>query len=181
MKTVSVGLLTLAVGFVWVFGAHGGAKNAETKVTLKRVHMCCGGCAKEVATILQKVAGVKEVTCDQKANTAQFTARNATVAQNALDALAANGFHGETGSTNYAFKNDSGVHAGKVTSLTLTGFHNSCPGCVRSFREVIKNVDGVTGDNLKSKLSTCTIAGNFDAVTLVEALNKGGFHVHVKN
>ena len=153
---------------------------AETKVELKHVHMCCGGCAKEVATVLKKVEGVSNVTTDQETTSAQFTAVDAKAAQRALDALALAGFHGDSGSKQFAFKQDSGVKAGKVKSLTVTGFHNSCPGCVKSFREAIKDVPGVTGDNAKSKITTCEVTGNFDAAALVEALNKGGFHVKVR-
>lgn len=153
---------------------------AETQVELKNVHMCCGGCAKEVTAILKKVEGVTGVTCDQKANTAKFTAADAKTAQRALDALAAGGFHGQTRSKEYDFKDDSGVKAGKVKSLTVTGFHNSCQGCVDSFREAIKDVKGVTGDTAKSKVITAEITGDFDAAELVKALNKAGFHVKVE-
>jgi copper chaperone CopZ len=154
---------------------------AEEKVELKKVHMCCPGCAKEVAAILGKVEGVTGIACDQKANTARFTASDAKAAQRALDALAEAGFHGDTGGAKgFAFKDDSGVKPGKVKSLTVTGFHNSCPGCVESFRDAIKDVKGVTGDNAKSKVTTCEVTGDFDAAELVTALNKAGFHLKVK-
>jgi mercuric ion binding protein len=159
----------------------GTARAAEIKVELKNVHMCCEGCADEVAAILKKVEGISGVTVDQKATTAKFTAADAKAAQRALDALAAGGFHGDTGGAkDFAFKDDSGVKPGKVTSLTVIGFHNSCPGCVKSFRAAIKDVKGVTGDNAKSKLTTAEVTGEFDAAELVKALNKAGFHVKVK-
>ena len=75
---------------------------------------------------------------------------------------------------------DSGVAKGKVKSLTVTGFHNSCGGCVKSFRDAIKAVPGVKGDNAKAKVGTAEVTGNFDAAALVEALNKAGFHVKVR-
>ena len=157
------------------------ARAAETKVELKSVHMCCDGCAKEVSKILGKVEGVTGVACDQKARTARFTAADAKAAQRALDALAEGGFYGDTGgSKDFAFKDDSGVKPGKVKSLTVNGFHNSCGGCVVSFRDATKGVKGVTGDNAKAKIGTAEVTGEFDAVELVEALNKAGFHVKVK-
>lgn len=171
--------LAMLTGVMGLLVAAGPAA-AETQVELKQVHMCCSGCAKEVANILKKVDGVTTVTCNQKARTARFTAPDAKTAQRALDALADAGFHGDSGSKEFAFKEDSGVKAGKVKSLTVTGFHNSCPGCVRSFREAIKPVAGVTGDNAKSKVSTCEVTGDFDAAALVAALNRGGFHVKVQ-
>jgi copper chaperone CopZ len=154
---------------------------AETAIELKSVHMCCPGCAKEVAAILKKVEGVSEVACDQKARSARFKAADAKAAQRALDALAEAGFHGDTGSAKgFAFKDDSGVKPGKVKSLTVTGFHNSCGGCVDAFREAIKDEKGVTGDNAETKVTTAEVTGEFDAVELVKALNKAGFHVKVK-
>jgi len=170
-------MLTAAAS-VLAWAASGAA--AETKVELKNVHMCCGGCAKEVAAILKKVEGVTGITTDQKANTAKFTAADSKTAQKALDALAAGGFYGQTDSKDFAFKDDSGVKAGKVKSLTVTGFHNSCQGCVASFREAIKGVKGVASDNAKAKVTTAEVTGDFDAAELIQALNKAGFHVKVK-
>ena len=171
-------MLTAAVGvLVWTAPA----RAAETKVELKSVHMCCEGCSDEVAAVLKKVEGVTGVACDQKAGTAKFTASDAKVAQKALDALAEGGLpRGHGRRKDFAFKDDSGVKPGKVTSLTVTGFHNSCRGCVKSFRAAIKDVKGVTGDNAKSKVTTAEVTGEFDAAELVKALNKAGFHVKVK-
>ncbi len=154
---------------------------AETKVELKSVHMCCPGCAEAVEAVLTKVEGVTGVAVDQKTRTARFVAADAKAAQKALDALAAEGFHGDTGGAkDFAFKGDSGAKAGTVKSLTVTGFHNSCPGCVKSFREALKDVKGVTGDTAKSRVTTAEVTGEFDAAELVKALNKAGFHAKVK-
>jgi copper chaperone CopZ len=170
-------LAAVAGVLVWVSSA----RAAETRVELKSVHMCCPGCAEAVAATLKKVEGVTGITVDQKAATAKFAATDAKVAQKALDALAAEGFHGDTGGAkDFAFKDDSGVKAGQVKSLTVTGFHNSCPGCVKSFRAAIKDVPGVAGDNAKPRVGTCEVTGEFDAAELVKALNKAGFHVKVK-
>ena len=156
-------------------------KAAETAVELKHVHMCCEGCAKEVVAILGKVEGVTGASADQESTSAKFTAKDAKTAQQALDALAAGGFHGNVGNNkDYTFKDDSGVKTGKVKSLTVSGFHNSCGGCVKSFREAIKDVPGEVGDNAKTKVTTATVTGDFDAAELVKALNKAGFHVKVK-
>lgn len=162
------------------FATTGKAAAAE-KVELKKVHMCCDGCAEEVAAVLAKVEGVSGVSTDKKETSATFTATDAKAAQKALDALAAAGFHGDPGKDKgYAFKDDSGAKAGTVKALTVTGFHNSCPGCVKSFREAIKDVKGVTGAAAKSKVSSAEVAGEFDPVALVRALNEAGFHVKVE-
>jgi mercuric ion binding protein len=164
-----------------VVASAGAAAAAETKVELKSVHMCCEGCADEVVAILGKVEGVTGVSTDKEARTAKFNAADAKAAQKALDALAEGGFHGDPGKDkDYAFKDDSGVKPVTVKALTVTGFHNSCPGCVKSFREAIKDVKGVAGENAKSRVRTADVTGDFDAAELVKALNKAGFHVKVK-
>jgi len=174
---VRIAMLAGAVGVL----AGAVPATADTKVELKSVHMCCEGCAKEVANILKKVEGITGVSVDQDATTARFAAPDARAVQRALDALAEAGFHGDTGgSKEYGFKDDSGSKAGKVKSLTVTGFHNSCPGCVRSFRDAIKGVAGVAGDTAMNRVRTCEVTGDFDAAELVKALNKAGFHVKVK-
>ena len=175
-------VLTMAcVVAVAAFAQAGTAAAADAKVELKGVHMCCGGCAEEVEAILGKVEGVTAVATDKKAKSAAFTAADAKSAQKALDALAAGGFHGDPGKDKgYDFKDDSGAKAGKVKSLTVTGFHNSCGGCVKSFKEAIKDVKGVTGVSAKSKVSSAEVTGEFDAAEVVKALNKAGFHVKVK-
>ncbi len=158
----------------------GAAAAAETKVELKKVHMCCDGCAEEVATVLGKVEGVTGVSTDKKTKSATFTAADVKAAQKALDALAAAGFHGDPGTDKgYAFKADSGVKPGTVKTLTVTGFHNSCGGCVKSFKDALKDVKGVAGISAKSKVTTAEVTGEFDATALVKALNEAGFHVKV--
>lgn len=170
-------LAALAALALWTLPASA----TDTTVELKQVHMCCEGCAEEVTEILKKIEGITGVSTNEKTTSATFTAKDAKAAQKALDALAAGGFHGNLGDTkDYSFKDDSGVKPGKVKSLTVTGFHNSCGGCVKSFREAIKDVPGIKGDNAKAKVTTATVTGDFDAAKLVKALNKAGFHVKVK-
>jgi copper chaperone CopZ len=157
----------------------GSALRAETKVELKNVHLCCGQCIKAVAGILKNVKDVKGV-CDREGKTVTITAPDDKTAQAAVDALAEAGFHGETGNKSITVKADSGVTAGKVKTLTLTGVHNCCASCCRTIKETVKKVDGVTGDTAKPKTNTFTVTGDFDAEALVKALNTAGFHVKVK-
>jgi periplasmic mercuric ion binding protein len=155
------------------------AARAETKVELKGVHLCCPACQKGVADILKTVDGVKG-TCDTKKKTVTITAADDKAAQRALDALAAGGFHGDTGNKDLAIKDDSGAQKGNVKSLTLTGAHNCCGACCKAIKTTVKKVDGVTDDTAKPKANTFTVSGDFDAAELVQALNAAGFHVKVK-
>jgi copper chaperone CopZ len=155
------------------------AAQAETKVELKGVHLCCPACTKTVAETLKKVEGAQG-KCDQKAKTVTITAKDDETAQKALDALAAAGFHGDTGNKDLAIKDDSGATKGKVKSLTITGVHNCCNACCKAIKTTVGKVSGVTGDTAKPKEDTFDVTGEFDAAELVKALHDAGFHVKVK-
>jgi len=152
---------------------------AETTIELKGVHLCCPACTAAVKSALHDLDGVT-ATCDQKKKTVSISAPDDSAAQKALDALAAHGFHGDTGNSTLKIKDDSGVTAGKVTSVTLAGVHNCCGSCNKAIKKAIKKVDGVTGDTATPKADSLTVTGNFDAVDLVKALNAAGFHVTVQ-
>ncbi len=156
-----------------------GSARAEVKVELKGVHLCCGNCVKSAGAILKNVEGVKG-KCDQKAKTITITAPDAKTAQKAVDALAAGGFHGNTGQKEIAVKDDSGAVKGKVKNATVTGIHNCCGNCNKAIQAAVAKVPGAQGNTAKAKANTFEVTGDFDAAELVKALNAAGFHVKVK-
>ena len=158
--------------------AMAGIALAETKVEVKKVHICCGQCKTAIGKILEG-AGVKG-SCDQEAKTVSITAGDDAAAQKALDALAGGGFHGDTGNKDVKIKDDSGAKEGKVDSLTLKGAHNCCPQCCKAIKAVVKDVAGVESEDAKPKGTSFTVKGKFDAAALVKALNDAGFHVKVE-
>jgi periplasmic mercuric ion binding protein len=155
------------------------AARAETTVELKGTHLCCGACVKAVNETLKGVEGVTG-KCDAKAKTVTITAKDDATAQKAVDALAAAGFHGTTNSETVKVKEDSGVKAGTVKSLTLTNVHNCCRACTSAIKNTLKKVDGVKGDTVKAQADTFEVTGEFDAEAVVKALNTAGFHAKVK-
>lgn len=155
-----------------------GSVQAETKVELKGVHLCCGACVKAVAKAVSEVQGVT-AKCDQDAETVTLTATDDAAAQKALDALSAAGFHGSTGNDKLAMKDDSGVKPGKVKKLEVSGVHNCCGSCTTRIKTALKEVSGATSSTVKSKDSAFTVEGDFDAADLVKTLNAAGFHVKV--
>jgi copper chaperone CopZ len=157
-----------------------GAMKADTKVEVKNVHLCCGACVKAASKAVQSVEGVTG-GADQSAKTVTITAPDDTAAQRALDALAAAGFHGDTGSATLIFKDDSGAPSGKVQKLALTGIHNCCRSCSVAIKEALKKVPGVSSDTAQAKGETFEVSGDFEASALIKALNAAGFHVKVKN
>ena len=109
-----------------------------------------------------------------------LTAKDDAAAKQALEALAAGGFYGETGNKDLAIKDDSGVQKGKVKSLTLTGVHNCCGSCTASIKKAVGSVAGVTGNTAMARMDTFEVTGDFDGLELIKALNAAGYHVKVK-
>ena len=167
---------SLSLGLVPILA---GAARAETKVVLKDTHLCCPMCVKAVGEILGKIDGVKG-ECDQKSGTITITAKDDAAAKKAIEALAAGGFHGDTGNKDIAFKDDSGATKGKVKTLTVTGVHNCCGACCSAIKNTVKKVDGVKADTAKPRATSFTVTGDFDASELIKALNAAGFHVKVQ-
>jgi copper chaperone CopZ len=167
---------SLSLGLVPILA---GAARAETKVVLKDTHLCCPMCVAAVGKILKTVDNVTG-ECDRTAKTVTITAPDAATAQKALDALAAGGFHGNTGNKDLAIKDDSGAAKGKVKSLTVVGVHDCCGMCNAAIKKALKTVDGVKEDTATAKSDTFEVTGDFDAEAVVKALNAAGYHVKVK-
>ena len=159
--------------------ASANAGRAETTIELKGTHLCCPACVKAVGEILKGVDGVTG-KCDTKAKTVTLTAKDDATAQKAIDALAAGGFHGDTGSKTVTIKEDSGVAKGKVKTLSVTDVHNCCGACTKSIKDAVKKVEGVTANTVKPRTTTFEVTGDFDAEAVIKALNAAGFHAKVK-
>lgn len=155
------------------------ANRSETTVKLKGVHLCCQSCVDGVDEALEGMPGVKW-QCDMENGTVTLTASDAAAAQKALDAIAAAGFHGDSGNKQLAMKAVRNVPRGKVNRLKLSGIHNCCEPCCEAIKGAIAAVDGVTGDTAKPRATTFEVKGNFDAAALIRALNAAGFSAQVE-
>lgn len=79
------------------FPASGAKDDAEAdKVTLKSVHLCCGGCIVAAKKAAEKVAGATAVDVDRKAKTVVLTGNKIKVAA-AVKALNDAGFYASVG------------------------------------------------------------------------------------
>ncbi len=150
----------------------------EVRVNLKSVHLCCGGCVDAVASALEPMRGVA-FQCDMEHGTVALTAKDDAVAQQALDAIAAAGLHGETGDPHLAMTPEPNVPPGMVRRLKLSGVHNCCRACYEGIKGAIESVQGVTGDTVQPELTSFEVTGNFSATELIGALNAAGFHAKV--
>jgi mercuric ion binding protein len=150
-----------------------------TKVELTGVHLCCDACVDGVGVALKDVEGV-ESHCDIGNRTVTLTAGDDAAAQKALDALAAAGYHGETGNKQLTMKAQGDAPQGKVKRLKVSGIHNCCWPCCKAIKDAIKTVSGVTGDTARSEVTAFEVTGDFDAPALVQALHAAGFNARVK-
>lgn len=151
---------------------------AETTVVLRGVHLCCDACVNGVGVALKDVEGVN-ARCDIGNRTVTLTANDDAAAQRALDALAAAGYHGDTGNPQLAMKSQGKIPQGKVKLLKVSGIHNCCWPCCQAIKGAIKTVAGVTGDTATSEATAFEVTGDFDAASLVKALNAAGFSARV--
>src|SRR4051812_24786781 len=121
------------------------ATRTEVEVELTGVHLCCQGCVNAANAAIRSVNGVGS-RCDMENGTVTLTASNDSAARKALDALAAAGFYGTSGSPNLAMKPVGDVPKGMVKRAMVSGIHNCCGPCSEAIKGAIASVDGVTGD-----------------------------------
>lgn len=148
---------------------------ADSSVTVKGSHLCCGKCYKGAEEAVATVDGAS-IEFDKTKKTMTVSAKDDETVQKALTALGDAGFHGRTGNKKLRIKNDSGVKKGSVKRLELVGIHNCCGGCNNAIVKAINSVDGVTANTAKVGGESIVIEGDFDGQALVRALYKAGFH-----
>ena len=155
------------------------ATRTEIKVELTGIHLCCQGCVNAVDAALRSV-GVVNSRCDMDNGTVALTANDAATVQKALDAIAAAGFYGITDNSQFAIKAVSNVPQDKIKSLIVSGIHNCCGPCCEAIKRAINTVEGVTGDTAQPRATTFVVTGEFEAASLIRALNDAGFSARVK-
>jgi copper chaperone CopZ len=143
-------------------------------VTITNVHVCCGGCVRNVDSTVAAVSGAKGVA-DQAASTVTITAPDAETAQKAVNALVAAGYFGKSSDTSIKIDAPSGATSGKVKSLEVAGVHLCCGKCVSTVKEVLGKVSGVTEVAVVQKAPTFTVSGDFEPKAVFDALNAAGF------
>jgi copper chaperone CopZ len=154
-------------------------KRTEIEVKLVGVHLCCQGCVNAADAALMSVEGV-DSRCDMEHATVTLTARDDDAARNALSALAAAGFYGTSDNQNLAVKPVGTLPIGKVNRVQVSGIHNCCDLCCDAIQDAIRTVEGVTGDTVKPGVTSFVVTGNFEAASLVKALNAAGFSALVE-
>jgi copper chaperone CopZ len=170
-------VLLLAVGFIM------GADDAKVTVTVSEMHVCCKACIGAIQKAVAKVPGV-EAKVEQESGEddegmAVLTGANYETIQKAIDEIAKAGFHGDLDSDKVKFAPIK-TPEGTVKMLEIANIHNCCPGCVKSIKEALGEVKGVTSNTVESKKSSFTIEGDFAPKDVVDKLEDAGFYPTLK-
>jgi copper chaperone CopZ len=168
-------LLSLAAGALFLTAS---AASAETKVTISGTHLCCPQCVKIVGETLKDVSGVTG-QCNQKEGTIALSAADDATVQKAVDALAKAGFYGKTDNDKIKYK-PVDAPKGKVQKLDVSGVHNCCGACTKAIKAALKDVKGVTSDNVTAKKDAFVVEGDFEPADVVKSLLDAGFYVELK-
>jgi copper chaperone CopZ len=147
---------------------------AEASVQLDGVHLCCKACVRGVQKAVATVEGAT-ATGDQDAGTVVVTAADKKSLRKAVNAMARGGFYGTPQDASIKMRDISGAKGKKMKSLTITGVHLCCNGCVYAVEDALETVDGVTGNTLEKKVESFQVTGNFNDKEVFAALNKAGF------
>ena len=146
---------------------------ADSTVTLSGVHLCCQNCVRGVTTALTPVKGVT-ANSDMAAGTVVLTAADKETLQKGVDALITAGYYGKSSDSAIKVSDATGAPEGKVKTLDITGVHLCCTSCVTAVKGVLGKIDGIKTDTVKSRATSFTVTGDFDAKNLFSELQKAG-------
>jgi len=154
------------------------ANQVETRVKLSGVHLCCEGCTGAVEDAVSRVPGVS-VECSIDDGTATLSAQDPEAIQQALDAIAGAGFHGESDNKSLTMRPDPNLPEGRIKKATISQIHNCCDICYGDIQKAIHSTQGVAADTGGPKKSQFEVTGDFSADELLQNLHKAGFNARV--
>lgn len=151
---------------------------APEVVSVKGVHLCCGGCQSRAESAFDGIKGISDVSADLNTKVISFKVTDPQVADEGIKALAKAGFFGTATYKGKSLKYpDSGAQKGaKANTLSLKGVHLCCTACVTASQKALQNVKGVTLIDIDRNDEVIKLTG--DAIPVedaVAALNKAGF------
>ena len=154
--------------------------SAEETVKLEGVHLCCKACVRGVEGALADLEGVTAVA-DQDSETVVVSAPDKKSLRQGVTAILRAGFYGTSSDSSFKTRDISRAKDENVQSLTVTGVHLCCNGCVNAMTDALATVKGVTGNTAERKVDTFKVEGDFNAKEVFAALNKAGFAGRVGN
>jgi copper chaperone CopZ len=147
---------------------------AEATVTLEGVHLCCKACVRGVEKAVTSVEGAT-VVADKDAGTAVLSAPDQKILRQGINAMLRGGFYGTPKDSKLKVRDRSGSEDRTVKTLTVTGVHLCCNGCINAVEDALATVDGVKDNTMERKVDSFQITGEFNEKAVFAALNKAGF------
>ncbi|MFM9965262.1 MAG: cation transporter [Planctomycetaceae bacterium] len=155
------------------------AADESGTVTVRSVHLCCGGCVDGAKGALDGIEGVSDVKADVNSKSVVFAAKNEKAAMKGIEALADNGFFGKAafGKKDLAFPDVGAKKGEKRDSVTFTGIHLCCGACRKAVHEAFTKLDGLTSMEIDAATETVKLNGSgLVVLDAVELLQKAGFY-----
>jgi len=146
---------------------------AEVSTTLTDVHLCCESCVKGVAKAVADVPGLT-AKADQDTGAVTLTGPDKATVQKGADALVAAGFFGKSSDATIKLNAKTGAKNQKVHSLKIQGVHLCCGKCVKTVKEALETVPGVTGNTAAKDAKSFEVTGDFNDTDVFTALQKAG-------
>jgi copper chaperone CopZ len=169
----------LVAGFVMLSC---GVTQAGT-VTVKGVHLCCGGCTAAATEALENVKSVEQISCDLNSKIISFDVPDKKTAQLAIESLAKGGFFGTAAYEDKPLKYpESGAKKGeKVNEATIYGLHLCCDSCVTQAQEALSKSDRISSMEFDRAKGTVRLIGQqIDLHSTIGLLNKAGYYGQLK-
>jgi copper chaperone CopZ len=148
------------------------------QVSVKGVHLCCGGCQEIANAALSEVKDLADISCDLNTKVISFKAGSEEAAQAGIEALADAGFFGEASYNKepLTYPASGAEKDSKSNTIVLTGVHLCCTACVTASHTALEDVKGVTLIDIDRNEQTIKLTGDSIGVPeAVAALNKAGF------
>ena len=155
-----------------------GADESGT-VTIRNVHLCCGGCVDGAKSALEDIDGVSDAKADVNSKSVVFAAKSEKAAMKGIEALAEHGFFGKAafGKKDLAFPEVSAKKGEKRDTFTFTGVHLCCGACKKAVQEALIKLDGLSSMEIDAAAQTVKLNGSgLVVVDAVDLLQKAGFY-----
>lgn len=176
MTKISIFLFAACAAFLTA------ALPAPESVSVKGVHLCCGGCQSIAEDALDGLKGISKISCDLNTKVISFKADDRKSADAGIKALAEAGFYGTAtfGKTKLDYPKSGAMKGAKQNSVSVTGVHLCCTACVTASQKALEGVKGVSLIDIDRNEQTIKLTGDAIVVTdAVAALNKAGFYCKV--
>ncbi len=169
---LAVCLFASAIALVW-------AADDSGTVSVRGVHLCCGGCSTAAKEALDGIDGVSAVKADVNSKSVTYAAKDEKAALKGIEALAENGFCGKAafGKKDLAFPEIKVKKGEKRDIITFSQVHLCCAACKTAVTEAVTKLDGLASFEIDASAGSVKLNGAGLIVTdAVDLLQKAGFY-----